>query len=240
MSILPRRNVTAAAAEPLAANAIPDVWADPRLVPAQALLTQLRAGHTRLEREHERLQLARLLRDRKPEPRSITDSSHRSRLADLEGDVRIPPEKPPASDGANEAVRAALEALEGKPFSPPPSHQAQLAEIERRLEMLRLGINDQSQTVDAIRDDLTAEYSQRLQPAWNSLQLEMYRAAQELSRMYARVIDFRAAIVKAGIDWRPDLLPIPNVRAPLQLGFEAHFDSEISQWRRIIENRGIL
>jgi hypothetical protein len=94
--------------------------------------------------------------------------------------------------------------------------------------------------VAEIAAELTLEYSLRLRPAWNALQLELYRAAQELARTTRRVRELRASIVAAGIGSRSDVLAMPGVRSPLILGDESDWHSEIAQWRRILEQIGIL
>jgi hypothetical protein len=99
---------------------------------------------------------------------------------------------------------------------------------------------DQQELCDQIADELTFEYSKRLKPQWDSLQLEFYRDAQRLSRTAGRVREFRNAITRAGIRNRSDVLAMPNVRSPLVLGDESVYDSEISGWRRILESLGIL
>ena len=65
-------------------------------------------------------------------------------------------------------------------------------------------------------------------PAWNALQLQMYRSAQELARNVRRVRDLRNRVNAAGFRSRSDILLTPNVRAPLMLGDEGAFGVVVS------------
>jgi hypothetical protein len=164
----------------------------------------------------------------------------RMRLAQLHTDPPLTPAASPSPAAPSPAIAAGLEVLAGKPVAPPPDHQARLLEIDRQIAALGAAMMEQAEVCEEIAGALTLDYAQRLQPAWNQLQIEMYRAAQELARSTRRVREFRAKITAAGIGSRSDILAMPNVRAPLMLGDESVYDSEISGWRRILERLGIL
>ena len=138
------------------------------------------------------------------------------------------------------AVSAGLRLLAGETITPPPDRIERRQELDRELEILDAAIREQQEVRDGIAAQLTVEYAKLVQPRWNEIQLEMYRAAQELARTARRVRDFRAAIVAAGIGSASTILSIPNVRAPLILGDESHYDSEISGWRRTLESMGVI
>jgi hypothetical protein len=220
---------------------IPCVADDPTFAAAAELLSAFRTRLERLNRERMRLILERELDGKPVDPKSETDATLRRRLAALRADPPLLPHALPAMPGATPpAIALGLEVLAGNAITPPPDHAARMREIDRQIDALGPAINEQGAVCDALADELTLRYARQLKPAWDALQLEMYRAAKELSRATRRVQDFRVAITGAGIRSRTDILAMPNVRAPLVLGDETNFDSEISGWRRILERLGIL
>jgi hypothetical protein len=183
------------------------------------------------------------LSGRQANPKSTSDTDLRTRLAAF---LRLPPIEststtvPTADPSESPAIQAALQVLNGK--TPPPvlDHAARLAVLDREIAALELGIRAQNEIVDDLADTLTLKYAQQLKPAWDRLQVEMFRAAQELSRAAGRIQNLRARIVQAGIKSRSDILATPNVRAPLQLGTETEWGSELSTWRRLLEQWGLV
>jgi hypothetical protein len=105
---------------------------------------------------------------------------------------------------------------------------------------LRAAIEEQTAECDRIAGDLSFRYSTELRPAWDRLQIEMYRAAQELVRSAARVRAFRTEMIAAGITPASQVIRMPPIRAPLFLGSESDWDSEISGWRRQLEAWNLL
>lgn len=220
---------------------IPHLADDAEYAAAIDLLSAFERRKERLERDKQRITLERHLDGKTPDPRSSTDTSLRARLRALQTETSGQTSAAPtAPAGAPAAITAGLAVLSGTPLAPVLDHEAQIQEIDRQIAALRDAIREQTEVREEIADRLTLDYAQRLQPAWNQLQVEMYRAAQELARSTRRVREFRAKITEAGIRSRSDILAMPNVRAPLMLGDESAYDSEISGWRRILERLGIL
>ncbi len=216
-----------------------DLHGDPRLAPAERLLAAFRGRSARLARERERVALERASRERTGNG-TQRDDMLRTRLAELRQDEPIVAAVDPPTDAPTAAISAGLKVLAGEPAPKPRDYAAQIAEIDRQLEILREAELDQAAVVAEIADTVTVELLNRVAPEWAKLQLSAYRAAQELARATGRVRDLRATILNAGIELRPDILPQPAVRAPLMLGDEAEYDSEISNWRRILERLGML
>ena len=102
------------------------------------------------------------------------------------------------------------------------------------------GLGNLRATVDVNEKlaEAAAEYGRELLPVWNAAVLEMYRAAQELSRSTTRFRELRAKCIMSGI--RTEILKSPNVSAPLVLGDETDQQSQISFWRRTLEAWKIL
>ncbi len=220
--------------------AVPRLADDPAYAAASELLTAFAHRRERLQRDQQRIDLERHLNGKMPDPRSSTDTELRKRLRKLQEEAPVEAPAPAAPAAASTAIAAGLAVLSGAPVAPVLDHQARIQEIDRQIGALGDAIREQTEVRDEIAAALTFEYAQRLQPAWNVLQLEMFRAAQELARATRRVREFRAKITEAGIQSRSDILAMPNVRAPLILGDEFVYDSEISGWRRILERLGIL
>jgi hypothetical protein len=101
-------------------------------------------------------------------------------------------------------------------------------------------VRAQLEVVETIREEVSARYAKQLKPEWDRHVLAMYRSAQTLSASTTRFRQFRYEIIQAGIVGNSQVLRAPNVRAPLQLGAESDFGSEISSWRRLLEQWGLL
>jgi hypothetical protein len=219
---------------------IPQLRDDPAYAAASELLSAFQQRGARLEREKMRLILTRELQGRTVDPKSTSDQALRARLAVLSAEPPLQPFATTSAASSSPAIALGLEVLSGKPVAAAPDYTAQIQEIDRQIDALRDACRDQGAEVDRIADELSFEYNHRLKPAWNQMQIEFYRAAQELARTTKRVQQLRNAITAAGIRPRSDILTMPAVRSPLILGDESVYDSEISGWRRILERLEIL
>jgi hypothetical protein len=216
---------------------IPELRNDPDYAAASALLGALGNHRERLRLEREKTILQRLA---DAEDWGGNETVLRIRLAALQALPPLAPSAIPAPDAPSSAIVRALAAMAGKPIAEAPNFQTSIANIDRDSDALDEAIGEQHGILGAIADTLTAEYSERLRPACHALNLEMFRAAQQLARSTNRMRKFRARVSRAGIKDRSDILWTPNVRGPLVLGNEEEWDSEISGWRRLLEGRGVL
>ena len=237
MAIFPKPKPTSAADEP-----VPNLHADQRLQPAQALLNSFNERYEYVKRRRLQLDYEAHFGNRpEGDDRNETDKLLRTRLRALKAE--LPPESdadraiPPASP---DAVSAGLRLLAGQTIAPPPDRAERVDELDRQLVILDCAIREQQAVRDEIAATLTVEYAKLVQPRWNALQLEMYRAAQELARSAGRVRELRAEINAAGIGSASTILSMPNVRAPLILGSESEWSSEIAGWRRTLQGLGII
>ena len=240
MSLLPTRQTRPDPAE----TPIPQLRDDPAYAEAEALLAAFRDRLEAIERDAQIIAYEQHFAGRTTEADGESDALLRRRWAELQAAVlAAAPVAPVAASKApapSAAIAAGLALLAGEPVPVAPDHRARLVQLDRDRAAILAAITAQTEAVGAITAELTFRYATQLRPAWNAMQLGMYRAAQELARSAARVRDFRASITAAGIRSRSDILAMPNVRSPLILGSESQYDSEISGWRRILEKQGVL
>jgi hypothetical protein len=220
---------------------IPRLDDDPAYASASELLGVLTAALVSIERERDRLDLERHFASRSPENDGETDKMLRGRLNKLRRDIiAVVPAATPVAAETPPAIADALKLLAGQPLPEPIDHAAHIRSLARQRDVVGAAIAEQSVVVDRLADELTFRYAKQLRPSWNDLMLRWYRAAQALAQVTREVHELRAKITTAGVRSRTDVLAMPNVRAPLVLGSEAVWDSEISGWRRILEGMGIL
>jgi hypothetical protein len=221
---------------------VPNLRVDPRLVPTEELLQAFCDKLNQLERRKKALILRYQLRDKGPLDRSNDTVMFREQLARLEKeDGAVSPKAPAAPElVGSKTLLDALAVVKDLPIVATLDHAGQLKMLDRQLEAIELGVREQTEIRDALVAELSLEYSKNLAPAWNELHLQQYRAAQELSRVTAKVRKLRADVVLSGMKSCSWILATPNVRSPLILGDESQYDSEISGWRRILEGMGIL
>jgi hypothetical protein len=216
------------------ADAIPDPLDDPAYAAATELLTKFNERWHRLDQERLRLHYEIYFSNRTAADNN-TDKMLREKLAGLRALPPLQPTPTAAPSASSKAIADAIAVLEGQKVEP---SAPQAVEVERQLAALRPGINEQTEVCEAILAELTVKYAKQLLPARNERVLAMFRAAQELSRARQRFREFRAAIVQKNI--RTGLLRNVNVASPLQLGSEADWNSEISHWRRTLEEWHLL
>jgi hypothetical protein len=232
MAILSKRTAESDQAE------LPDPASDPDYARALELLTAFNRRFERLELEKRRLDLERYFAGREVERDTETDKMLRSRLAEMR---RLPPLKPTqasAPAAPSDTIARGLAILAGEAVTPAPGFAAQIEQIDRQLAALGPAITDQTQIVATILGELTIKLAHQLLPSWNALVVQMYRDAQALSRSTSRFREYRARLIERNI--RTEILRAPNVLSPLQLGAEIDPNSEITFWRRTLEDWKIL
>jgi hypothetical protein len=220
------------------ADDIRDVRADPRLRGPLELLGAFETRQHLLERARLRLTYQHHFAGRLPSDDSEADKPLRARLRELERDPPLQPTPARALPTASAAISRGLQILAGEKVEVAPTIAGQIVEIDRQLSALGAAISEQKEIVNAIAADLAVEYGKELLPTWNDAVLAMYRAAQELSRSTTRFRELRGACIANGI--RTEILRSPNVSAPLVLGDETDPQSQISFWRRTLEDWRVL
>jgi hypothetical protein len=231
-------NRTKSANNPTDDARIPDPRDDPDYAAAAALLASFNARYDGLEQEKQKLDLearfaGRSARDDGPALREL-----RARLAALRALPPLKPMQAAAPAATSPAIAAGIALLQGQPVAPAPSYAAQITAIDAQLSVLSSAIRDQSEVCDGLLREQIEVCAKQVLPRWNSMVIEMYRDAQQLSRSTTRFRAFRAQIVARGIC--TETLKSPNVVSPLQLGAEDDFRSEISRWREILAAWGLL
>jgi hypothetical protein len=221
---------------------VPRLADDPDYARAAELLAAFGERLHRLEREREHITLTAYLRDRPAGGNTGNDDNLRAKLARLRDEPV--PELVLVARGAalkpSATIARGLDVLHGIAIPPAPDERTRLAEIDRQVQALGAAINEQTEILNGLADALTVKYARQLKPAWDALQVELFRDAQQLSRTARRVHELRREINVAGIRSCTAILSMPNVRTPLLLGDESTWDSEISGWRRILERLGII
>jgi hypothetical protein len=221
------------------ADTIPDPFSDPEYAAAMQLLSAFNARYDRLGQEKLRLHYEQHFQARPfGKPDSYSDQPLRARLAALSA---LPPLEPtpvasPASPSP--AIARGLAVLAGEKVDVAPSIGARIAECDRQLEVLSPAISAQTEICQSILGEITVRFAKQLLPAWNALVLQMFRDAQALSQSTQRFREYRASVMARGI--HTDRLRNVNVASPLQLGAETDPNSEITFWRRTLEDWGVL
>ena len=91
-----------------------------------------------------------------------------------------------------------------------------------------------------LKAEKSADRCRALQAHRNAIHVELYKTLQRAAMLSDCECEFRAAIIAAGYDLRPDIVGPPFISAPLVLGSERQHDSQISTWRRHLQDKGIL
>ena len=126
-------------------------------------------------------------------------------------------------------------------------HLVEEPDREERIRVLRSHVRELDKAVraqdDVIRDlrgEMSYRLSQRIEPYYTTQQVELFRICREMAAWSDAMKAFFAEAGAAGYELRSDILPAPRLTAPLHLGSEEQWDSQISHFRRDLIQRGLL
>jgi hypothetical protein len=123
----------------------------------------------------------------------------------------------------------------------PPKSAGRMAQLQDAKVVFEAGIRAVEGQLEELRATAAYEQATRIQKRHGELLVELFRAAQRLSEKAIEEQSSRAAFTNAGHPPRWDLLPAPGVLgAILVLGREAEWESQISEYRRFLQQRGLL
>ncbi|HEV2546030.1 MAG TPA: hypothetical protein VGU20_01710 [Stellaceae bacterium] len=213
---------------------------DPDYAKAIGLLQALERKHYELKRTIDRLTLEELFR-RHPhgEKSSPRYALLFARLESLRAE-HTASQPLDVGQATSPEVEAGLDVIRGGTPALPKDHAAQIAEAKLQLEVVGRAIGAQTRIVNELRSEKSLQLCHRLQPLHRDLLLEVYRAAQALARTTTAERKLRAEMMLAGYEPRPDVIGAPGLAAAVVLGSEDYHDSQLSFFRRHLEQIGVL
>ena len=141
------------------------------------------------------------------------------------------------------SIKAALTVFDSGDEPPrfTPTRMARQAELQSKQEIVETGLRDARVLVKALCDDVGDGQNRLAQKAHSALHVQLFRACQALAEVAEQERSLRAAMAAAGYVARSDILPSPAVLSALLLmGSELDYGSQISQFRRLLQSRGLL
>jgi hypothetical protein len=167
----------------------------------------------------------------------------RERRDRLKAKLKVGTTEPPApkADALPETITRALEVFSpDKGVKDRPAPGARLAELDEMEITVSAGLYDISAMIAQMRGDAGYEQAKALAKHHGALSLQLFRAAQQFAESAERERSLRTAFTSAGYSPRYDVLPGLQLGAVLVLGSEHNFDSQLSAYRRFLEDRKIL
>jgi hypothetical protein len=163
----------------------------------------------------------------------------RDRLRDR---LKVGTVEPPApqADALPETITRALEVFSDKAVKDRPAPGARLAELDEMEITVSAGLYDISAMIAQMRGDAGYEQAAALAKRHGELSLELFRCAQNFAESAERERSLRTAFTSAGYSPRYDVLPGLQLGAVLVLGNESDYTSQLSSYRRFLEDRKIL
>lgn len=138
------------------------------------------------------------------------------------------------------ALARGLELLRSGKAEPAMTRQQMLDQLHRDGGVLEEAIAHQAGVVAELKAVKSYELCLHLKTRHDAVLLAFLRAAQEFAAITDAERAFRAAVLSAGYEERPDLIGAPFITAPLHLGSERVHDSQISTYRRHLQDKGII
>jgi hypothetical protein len=168
----------------------------------------------------------------------------RERRDRLKAKLKVGTVEPPApkADALPETItRAALEVFSpDKVVKEGPTPGARLAELDEMEITVSAGLHDVSALVRDLRGDAGYDQAAALQKHHGALSLQLFRAAQKFAEAAEAERSLRTAFTSAGYPPRYDVLSGLQLSAVLVLGSESDYASQLSQYRRFLQDKGLL
>lgn len=162
-----------------------------------------------------------------------------ARLKELRKTTKPAP-VPAGVSSATAAVERGLARLRGERSGLPDDWRARLAEAREDREILGAAVGAQQEICDRIKALKSAELAERLRDRHREIVLRLFRGLQEVAAAADVERAFFGELLVAGYDYRFDVLPRPTVPAVSMLGSETAHESQISSFRRLLEELQIL
>jgi hypothetical protein len=156
--------------------------------------------------------------------------------------VVTPDPAPPKAGELPASIREALTVFDSdEPVKFTPTRISRQLELQTKQEVVEAGLRDAMDMVRALRDEIGDGQNRLAQKAHSALHVQLFRALQVVSEIAEQERAVRSAVAACGYVVRTDICPAPAVlSALLLLGSELDYQSQISQFRRLLQTRGIL
>ncbi len=217
---------------------------DPEIAAATDLLGKLREAAAQFEHEKERLDLEYYFGEGRQFVEGASDGPRdvrlRERLKVLQAQAPTMPTSSPSGAHPDNDIASALSLIAGAPIPPSDDRSARRREIARKIATIDMALRKQQLLYHELVADKSHAISDALRPQHDALLVEIFQAAQKLSRLVDDERDFRASVIVRGYDPSAEIIGPLNSSAALILGSERQYDSEISRIRRQLEDRGLL
>lgn len=227
--------------EPPAVSLLDD---DPDFIRENALLVAFRARDNRRRQEQERLALeaefSTKATDTKDGPRAARLRARLTMLNGLPDYFTAPSSDPEPLTIPKPALARGLEMLRGGEAKPEMTRAEKLERLHRDGLVLEEAIRFQAEVVNELRATKSYEVCVALKEHHDAVLLAFFRAAQAFAAVTDRERQFRAAVIEAGYEARHDLIGPPFITASLMLGSEQQHDSQVSTYRRHLQEKGII
>jgi hypothetical protein len=196
------------------------------------------AGIARVDAEIDYITISRYLNSGNKPHR---EQDARARLARRKAELEIPdePVAPKPGDLAPEIARA-LETLAGDASKSLPKPEARLVTLAEKRDILDAGLRAVEERLGELRGEVSYGEALKLQKRHCALMVAQFRAAQAFTEASEAERSLRVAYTNAGYSPRYDVLPGGQLSAALVLGVESDFSSQISSFRRFLQDRGLL
>jgi hypothetical protein len=176
-------------------------------------------------------------------PKGEKAQEFRDKRDRLKAKLKVGTVEPPApkADALPETITRALEVFSpDKAVKDRPAPGARLAELDEMEITVTAGIYDISALITRMRGDAGYDQAAALQKRHGELSLELFRAAQKFAEAAEAERSLRVAYTSAGYPPRYDVLPGLQLSAVLVLGSECDYASQLSSYRRFLQDKGLL
>jgi hypothetical protein len=164
----------------------------------------------------------------------------RERAAALRKIAPEPKAEAPSAEGMPAPIARALLLLRGEEVPEEPDRDARLKKLRAEQRILEAAFIEVERLMEDVRADQSYVIAEHLVAAHQTILRSVWEAAAALSAAIEQERGLYASVLVAGYEGRPDVLRRPALDGASRLGTLAEWDSQISEFRRRLEEQGVI
>jgi hypothetical protein len=234
MAILPRK-------PPLVGPVVSPLIDHPEYQRLAGLRRALSAGLADRQREIDLAALeAELARPTSGSARGPRADMMRARAEQLRRSLPRPVEPAAVPDGLPPSIARALALLQGEKAVPQQDRSTRLKNLREEVVTIEAALTGVTVLLDELKSEQTHKAATALLPSHRAALAQIYEAAVAFSAAVQAEREIIVGLINAGYDAAEHVLQRPGFPAASRIGTLKEHDSEISFFRRRLENSGVI
>jgi hypothetical protein len=151
-----------------------------------------------------------------------------------------PKPEAPTPEGLSPTIARALLLVRGDAVAEPEDRESTAKRLRNEQRTLDAALREIDQMLDAVRAEQSRIVAEQVLPQHRAILRSVFDAAAALAAAVEAERRMYANILTMGYEGRPDILRRPALDGASRLGTLAEYESDISRFRRRLQEQGIL